>query len=113
MHELAITRSAIDIIATAARTEGFRAVRRVRIAIGALSHLEPAAVRFCFAVAARGTVAEGADLTIEQPAGEAFCDRCRLGFPVATRAESCPGCGARDWRLTAGDELKVLDLEVV
>lgn len=113
MHEMAITRSILEIIVTAAEREAARRVQTVRLAIGAFSHVEPAAVRFCFELAARGTVAEGAALILDQPAGEAVCPCCDKSFPVISRLEACPQCGARNWRLERGEELKVMSLEVV
>jgi hydrogenase nickel incorporation protein HypA/HybF len=51
-------------------------VHVVRLAVGALGHVEPEAMRFCFDVAARGTIAEGAQLESRTVPGEAWCLDC-------------------------------------
>ena len=58
MHELSITR---NIVAIAAEAAGGRPVRRVNVAIGALSGVMVEAVRFCFDLAAEGTVVAGTE----------------------------------------------------
>jgi hydrogenase nickel incorporation protein HypA/HybF len=67
MHELGISRNVVAIVGEAARG---RRVRRVTLEIGKLSGVMSDAVRFCFDVAAHGTLLEGATLEIRELAGE-------------------------------------------
>jgi hydrogenase nickel incorporation protein HypA/HybF len=48
-----------------ARENGARRVTRLRVQLGALSHFSPDHFREHFAIAARGSLAEGATLDIE------------------------------------------------
>ena len=52
-------------IESQARAEGALRVTRIRVRLGALSHLTPAHFREHFADASRGTLAEGADVETE------------------------------------------------
>ena len=108
MHEIAITRSIVTIVSDRARG---RRVRRVTLEVGRLSGVSSGAIAFCFAVAARGTVAEGAALHITEPEGRARCLDCGVEFQVATLLAPC-ACGSRRLDRLQGDELKVKTIEL-
>jgi hydrogenase nickel incorporation protein HypA/HybF len=112
MHEMALTESIVEIVAEAARKQGFARVRVVRLQVGAMAHVEPEALRFCFDAVSRGTVAEGADLDIVRSPGEGWCLDCGKIVPLAERFGACPECGRRHVQMTAGDELRIEELEV-
>lgn len=73
MHELALTENIVEIVAEEARNRGFARLRVVRGEIRAVSHVEPAALRFCFDAVARGAVGEDARRFVQMPStfGEA------------------------------------------
>ena len=112
MHELTLSQGIVELALEQAAANGARRVRRVRIAIGALSHVEPEAIDFSFDVVSRGTPAEGARLEIERPPGRAHCIPCDAEVAIASRDQPCPRCGTHRWVLAGGDELRVLELEV-
>jgi len=105
MHELAIAES---IVAIADRHADGRRVTRVEVSVGHLRQVVPSALEFAFEL-----VAPGVELEITEVPAVGRCRTCgaesRLdGFPL-----TCPGCGAFDLELIAGEELLVesLDLE--
>ncbi len=112
MHELALARGVVEVIEEQAAVQRFRRVVRVRLVIGALSHVEPEALAFGFDAVSRGTVAEGAALVIDRPPGQAYCLDCEATVTVDERAAPCPRCAG--WRLmiTGGDDMRIKDLEV-
>jgi hydrogenase nickel incorporation protein HypA/HybF len=112
MHELALSQGIVEVVCTRAAADGARRVRRVCIAIGALSPVEPNAIEFCFDAASRGTLAEGAVLEIRRPPGRARCRSCDRVVTIAGYDRPCPLCGEGRWVLVGGDELQVLELEV-
>jgi len=65
MHEQALMNDLMRTIAAQAEAEGARRVTRIRVRLGALSHFTPAHFREHFEDAARGTLAEGADVEAE------------------------------------------------
>ena len=65
MHERAVMDRLMAAIEQAARAEGAVRVTRVRVRLGALSHFTPEHFREHFEGAARGTVAEGAEVEAE------------------------------------------------
>lgn len=112
MHEVAIAQSIVELVEEQARRDAFTRVLEVRLAIGALSHVDPRALEFGFESAARGTVADGASLTIERPEGKGYCTTCESSVSVSSLGDPCPRCKEHRWLVTAGDDLRVIDLEV-
>jgi hydrogenase nickel incorporation protein HypA/HybF len=112
MHELALTESIVEMIEDESRKQGFSHVRVVRLEIGALSHVEPEAIRFCFDAVARGAVVEGAQLEIITVPGEGWCLDCGKIVPVSERFGPCPDCGRHHVQVTAGEDMRVKELEV-
>jgi hydrogenase nickel incorporation protein HypA/HybF len=112
MHEMALTESIVEIVVEEARKRGFGKVRVVRLRLGAMAHVEPEALRFCFDAASRGTVAEGATLDILRAAGEGRCLDCGKTVPLEERFGDCPECGGRHVQMTSGDEMRIEELEV-
>ena len=108
MHELAIAESVLETIT--ARL-GERPVRGVRLEVGRLSGVSVDSLRFCFELAAAGTVVDGAELDIVEPAGRARCVTCAEEFRLDDRILLC-ACGSSDVRVLAGEELRILSVEV-
>ncbi len=112
MHEMSLTESLVELIENERAKRGFARVRAVRLAIGALGHVEPDAMRFCFDAAARGTIVEGARLDICMAPGEAWCLDCARTVRVSERGAGCPECGQARLQVTGGDDLRLTELEV-
>jgi hydrogenase nickel incorporation protein HypA/HybF len=112
MHELSIALSVLDIVRTAAAESGLASVTLVRLRIGRASGVQPESLRFAFDCSKSDTPAAGAALEIEEVPVGGHCDSCGGDF---TNPEpyvlACPLCGGTSFRITAGDELHVLDLE--
>ena len=108
MHELAITRSILDLVAQAARG---RRVRRVTLEIGELSGVVPDAIEFCFPEVAHGTIAAGAELEIRRIAARARCAECGGEFATPSLITPCR-CGSMQFARLTGEELNVKSLEV-
>lgn len=112
MHEMALSESVIEIIDDAARRQGFARVTVVVLEIGALSHVEPQAMQFCFEAVSRDSRAAGARLEIIRTPGRGWCLDCAATVALSERFGPCPTCGAHHVQMTAGDELRVKELEV-
>ena len=112
MHEMAMSQSLIEIVEEEGRRHGFSSVRAVRVAVGVLGHVEPEALLFCFEATARGTIAEKARLEIVRVEGAGFCLDCGETVALKERFGACPLCGRHRVQMTAGDDLRVEELEV-
>ena len=112
MHEVSLVESVVALVEDERRKQGFSRVRTIRLKVGTLGHAEPEALRFCFDAVTSGTIAEGARLEIEMVPGAGWCSRCQLTVPLEVRFSACPCCGNAHVRMTAGDELRVDEMEV-
>ena len=108
MHELAIAESVVETIT--ART-GERSVRAVRLEVGRLSGVSADSLRFCFELATADTPVDGAALVIDEPPGRARCVTCGEQFLVDEPILLC-ACGSSDVRVLAGEELRIVSVEV-
>ncbi len=108
MHELGITRNIVAIVAEHAHGAQ---VLRIKVEIGKLSAVMPDAIRFCFDVASRGTVTEGAALEIVEVAARARCRACASEFELDQPYGRC-ACGSGDLEWVSGMELKIKEMEV-
>ncbi|HWI40798.1 MAG TPA: hydrogenase maturation nickel metallochaperone HypA [Verrucomicrobiae bacterium] len=108
MHEMSITQSVVEICENHAQG---RRVMAVTLEIGELSGVVPEAVEFCFEACSRGTLLEGASLSILRVPGRG---RCGCGTVFAMRAwyDACTSCGGSAVELLSGEELRVKELEV-
>lgn len=112
MHEMAICLGVIQIVEEEVRHRSFSRVRSVCLEMGALSHAAPEALRFCFAAVATRTVAEGALLNIVELPGVAWCMSCSKSVEIGRRDECCPCCGSYQLQVTAGEQMRVKELEI-
>jgi len=110
MHEMSIAEGVLGIVRETARNGGIARVSAVRLEIGALAAVEPAALRFCFDAVTRGSLAEGAALDIDEISGAAWCFGCSDTVPLKARGEPCPRCGKAALTVTAGTEMRVKDI---
>lgn len=102
----------IGLIEDAATRDGFSRVRTVWLEIGQLSSVEPEAMRFCFDLATKGTIADGARLEVVATPGSAWCMQCSKSVALSSAHAGCPDCGSFQLQLTAGTEMRVKELEV-
>lgn len=112
MHEMSLAAGVLQIIEEHAQRERCSRVRVVWLEIGALSGVEPEAMRFCFDAVTRGSVAEGAALEIIETPGSGWCLQCSESVPIAQRYSACPCCGGYQVQPTGGTEMRVKEMEV-
>lgn len=112
MHEMSLCEGVLQVLEQNARTQGYARVKTVWLEIGALSGVEPEAMRFSFDVVVKDTLADGAALEIVETPAEAWCMQCASTVIVKQRFDACPDCGSYQLQVTAGDEMRIRELEV-
>lgn len=112
MHEMSLVESVREIVEDTARAHGARRVAIVRLRIGALASVEPQALRFCFDVVMKGSVADGAALEIEIVPGSAWCWDCERSVLLAAGDAPCPACGGHRLQVTGGTDMRVHDIDI-
>lgn len=110
MHEVSLAGGILQLVEESASREGFRRVSALRIEAGVLSGVDVHALRFALEAIRRGTILDAAEVTIDEPAGRAFCFGCGGEVPLAARGEACPSCGSHRLQPTGGMQLRVVEL---
>ncbi len=112
MHEMSLAESVLQIIEDTALKQGYTRVKTVWLEIGQLACVEQESLRFCFDVVMRDSVAHQARLEIIEMAGQGRCAQCLIEMPIAALYQACPNCGSYEIQVTAGDEMRVKEIEV-
>ncbi|MBM5570961.1 MULTISPECIES: hydrogenase maturation nickel metallochaperone HypA [Deefgea] len=112
MHELSLAENVIRIVESAAKQSRAQRVTRVRLAIGVLAHVDADTLQFCCGLAARQTMLEGAEFSVERTQGQAHCNGCEQNVVLERVGIPCPRCGSFDLQVIAGEEMQVLDISI-
>lgn len=112
MHEMSICEGVLLALEAEAKIHNFTKVKTVWLEIGDLSSVEPEALHFSFDVVTKNSLADGATLKIANVAGAAWCMQCSKSVTIKQRYDECPTCGSHQLQVTAGDEMKIKELEV-
>jgi len=112
MHELSICNALLDQVERIARERGAGRVTRIVLRIGPLSGVEPELLRHAYPLAAASTVAEHAELVIEQAEVVVSCTECGAESSVQVNQLLCSRCGDFRTRLISGDELILQRVEL-
>jgi hydrogenase nickel incorporation protein HypA/HybF len=104
--------STLAIALERAADEGAHRIHRLTMRIGPLSGVVPEALEFAFDVLTRGTIAEGATLTVERVPIVCYCRTCRREFRPNDLFCECPRCHTPGGEVHQGRELELASLEV-
>jgi hydrogenase nickel incorporation protein HypA/HybF len=89
-----------------------RGVRRVVLAVGRFTCVEPALLTTAFARQKHGTFLENAELSIREVPFVAHCRICRDDYrPEIGLRYACPKCGGPMDEIRSGRELKIERIE--
>jgi hydrogenase nickel incorporation protein HypA/HybF len=113
MHEMSLCEGIRTVIEAEAATHRLTRITRVRIEIGRFAGVERRALDFAWSVVMRGSPAEGAALEMIDLPGRAMCFDCAHEVEIDDRLAPCPDCGGGKLMPTAGDEMRIRDLEAV
>ncbi|WP_258360760.1 hydrogenase maturation nickel metallochaperone HypA [Moorella sulfitireducens (nom. illeg.)] len=111
MHELALAREAVRLVARDAARRGCRQVTKVKLRFGELTAVLPEAMSMAFTCASRGTLLEGAQLDITTVPARARCSCCGVEFQPEEWLLLCPRCHTPGARLLSGREMEVVSYE--
>lgn len=112
MHELAICQALINQLETIASERNAQSISLIVVGIGPLSGVEAQLLKNAYPIASTGTVAENAEIVIEQLPVKVKCNECGCESETKPNKLICKNCG--NWRTTliSGDELLLLSVEL-
>jgi len=112
MHELSITKTMLDLVVEQAQENGAEKVEGIRLVIGEMSGVVDDCVRFYFDFLSKGTIAEGARLSIRRVTPKARCRGCGKEFKLNGLDWICPHCQTTRIDIFEGKELYLESIEV-
>lgn len=122
MHDVTAAQRIASTVLEAAREQGAERVERVQIALGAMTMIDAEQLDFWLEQIFRGTVAEGAEVEIEQLPLRVRCAECgREGevevpedpiYHLMPYVPACPECGSDQLEVLGGDACVVQAIRV-
>jgi hydrogenase nickel incorporation protein HypA/HybF len=112
MHEMSLCESILQTLEQQAPLQQYRRVNAVWLEIGVLAGVEVEALRFCFALVVKNSLAEQARLEIVEVPGRAWCMPCGREVAIQQLYDQCPHCGSQQLQITGGDQMRIKELEV-
>ncbi len=105
MHELSIVNNLMPPLLRAAEEQGAVRIVEVELMCGVLQQVVPDALEMAFEAVAHGTIAEGAQLRVEEEALAGRCRNCKREYAPSIDDYICPNCGRAEPELTAGRDI--------
>ena len=112
MHELSVCQALIEQVERVARENDASRVVSIVITVGPLSGVEPQLLEHAYPLAAAGTIAENATLTVETVPVRVRCRTCGAETEASPNRLVCGACG--DWQadVTSGEEMILTRVEI-
>ncbi|OQY12563.1 MAG: hydrogenase maturation nickel metallochaperone HypA [Desulfobacteraceae bacterium 4572_19] len=113
MHEMGIATQLVEIAISSIPDdmEGVH-IEAVNVEVGKLSSIVPDSLSFCFDIAVKDTVIDGAKLNIKQLPVTALCKECHHTFTMDEPLFLCPECKCSSIDLLSGRELDIISMDV-
>ena len=112
MHELSVCQGLLRQVDRLARENGAETVTRIVLRIGGLSGVEPSLLQHAFEIARMGTLAQEAELEIEEGPVVVKCQECGGRSVVPVNRLLCTYCGEWKVNVVEGEELLLLSLDL-
>jgi hydrogenase nickel incorporation protein HypA/HybF len=112
MHEMSLAEGIIQLLEDQASKQSFTRVKQVWLEIGLLASVDVDSLLFSLDIVSRDTLADGAAIHLSQPAGQGWCLQCSQSVMLENSYQGCPRCGSFQIQVTAGDSMRVIELQV-
>jgi hydrogenase nickel incorporation protein HypA/HybF len=112
MHELSVCQALIGQVEKVARENDAHRVVSIVIAVGPLSGVEAGLLEHAYPIAAAGTLAEHATLTVETVPVRVHCRSCEAETGALPNRLVCGDCGEWKVDVVAGEEMLLKRVEI-
>ena len=112
MHELSIVASLFEILEEKAEEQKAKKVISVKVKVGALSGVVPEFLKTAFDVYKKDTIADEAELKIEEVPLKVKCQKCGAEIVKDDFVFLCEKCESRELKTLAGTELLLEKIEM-
>lgn len=111
MHEKGITQDIIQKIIEAANIKGIKKVAEAKVSVGETLLTHPEEVKEIFKMLTKGTILNDSKFILEIEKVGAKCSKCQQDFNGETVLLSCSNCGSPNIDITAGNQIKVIEIK--
>ncbi|MFX1295707.1 MAG: hydrogenase maturation nickel metallochaperone HypA [Promethearchaeota archaeon] len=124
MHEFATAQNIVRTVSQAAMMNKAKEITEIRLELGEFTFVNPEQLRFVFEIAAKDSLAEGADLIITKIPGKIRCMKCGYigglkytgpeihSYTAAQFVMDCPQCKSKETEIAGGRELRIKDIKI-
>src|SRR3990172_367701 len=112
MHELSVCQALLTQVTDLSRAQRANVVHKIVIRVGPLAGVEPKLLVQAFPLARAGTLAEAAELVIEELPLRVRCETCGTESTVLPNRLVCGACGDWHTQLVSGDEMLLASVEL-
>lgn len=111
MHEMAIAEQLLATVLETANANAARKVNAVELEVGEMRLIVPEALDLAFEALSAGTIAEGAELKINEKKVVMHCSHCDARYNAEIGNYICPSCGKAEGRIEEGNEITITAIE--
>jgi len=112
MHELSLAENINNTIKSLCERSSWTRVHRIVLKVGHMRQIDPEILSFAFGVVAKGTVSEGAEVSVLELPIVFMCHSCGKETSSEKTVFACANCGGTNVDLRSGMELTIESLEV-
>ena len=112
MHELSLAENINNTIKNLCERSEWTRVRRIVLKVGHMRQVDPELLSFAFDVVAKGTVSEGAEVSVMELPVVFMCHSCGKETGGEGTVFMCSICGGTNVELRSGMELTIESMEV-
>ena len=112
MHELSLAENINNTIKSMCERSNWTRVRRIVLKVGYMRQVDPELLSFAFEVVAKGTVSEGAEVSILGLPIIFMCHSCGKESSSEETVFVCANCRGTNVDLRSGMELTIESMEV-
>jgi len=112
MHEVGMMQQILEVAVERAKQEGAQHINRVYMRVGAEAGVVPESLNFAFEVAKKDTIAEDAQLEVEEVSVLCHCANCGIEFHPVNSLHECPECRRIQCEVRQGKEFELAFLDV-
>lgn len=112
MHEVGMMQHILETAVERAKQEGAQHINCVHMRVGTEAGVVPESLTFAFDVAKKGTIAEEAELEVEDVPVLCYCANCKLEFYPVDALHECPECHQLHCEVRQGKEFELAFLDV-
>jgi hydrogenase nickel incorporation protein HypA/HybF len=112
MHEASVTEALLRLVLEKAADLDVRKVTKVFLVVGDLTGYVGDSIQFYFDRYSKGTIAEGAEISVARVESKMRCLSCGELFARARFSFSCPSCGGEGEATKIGTEFYIESIEI-